>query len=189
GGLGLGLTIVKTLIEKHGGTVHAESRGLAHGSEFVVRMPLVELPTDADAAAPEGTVRAASRSERILVVDDNEDAAEMLEAALTQLGYRVTVAHDGPTALQLSERVQPDFALLDIGLPVMDGYELAERLRAQRGDGRLVLIAISGYGQERDRERSEAAGFDRHLVKPIQLNELEQALSHAGFHPSESRRL
>jgi signal transduction histidine kinase len=179
GGLGLGLAIVRSLVELHGGSVRAKSAGVGKGSEFVLDFPAVELSsTIADRAArPDPVVPPARRSKRILVVDDNTDAAETLKDALEALGYTVHAAHDGPTALQAAETFAPEVALLDIGLPVMDGYELARRLRELRGAlGHLHLVAVTGYGQEADKQRSEAAGFERHLVKPVDLNKLEDVV-------------
>jgi signal transduction histidine kinase/response regulator of citrate/malate metabolism len=182
GGLGLGLAIVRSLVEQHGGTVRAFSAGIGRGSEFIV-----ELPWDPSARTPRSdhgsAPRAAARSEQpkqILVVDDNEDAAVMLQHALSSLGYRVAVAGDGPSALDVCASFQPDVALLDIGLPVMDGYELAQRLRELLIDsGRvphLRLMAVTGYGQETDRARSADAGFHVHLVKPIELGRLARVI-------------
>ncbi|MCU1385097.1 MAG: hypothetical protein JWL71_3794 [Acidobacteria bacterium] len=182
GGLGLGLTIVRSLVALHGGTVSVHSDGAGRGSEFVVRLPRLpeRAPTmpPAHELAAEGLPRAGDGL-RVLVVDDNEDAADMLIAALTLKGHETRVAHDGPGALRVCEEFRPDVALLDIGLPVMDGYELAERLQSAPGMERLRLIAVTGYGQDTDRRRSRAAGFDRHLVKPIDLETLEQALRSA----------
>jgi CheY-like chemotaxis protein len=145
------------------------------GSEFTVELPAVDLlqATTAPAAAERPQRAADARGKRILIVDDNRDAALSLEHALNELGYLVEVAHDGLTALQVAQSFQPDAALLDIGLPVMDGYELAQRLREIPGPSReLRLIAITGYGQESDRQRAAAAGFHKHLVKPIDLLQL-----------------
>ena len=182
GGLGLGLAIVRSLVTLHGGRVWAHSEGLGKGSEFVV-----ELPLAIGASVPDGTrepaigaLAARHRTERVLVVDDNEDAAAMLSGALDTLGYQVRSAPDGPTALRIADDFQPAIALVDIGLPVMDGYELAQHLRTRWPA--LRLTAVTGYGQEADRRRAAAAGFDAHLVKPITLEQLEavfQAFSEA----------
>ncbi len=167
GGLGIGLTLVQNLVRLHGGTVHAESAGLGHGSQFTVRLPAI--PDDAPRRAPTAPPLPASTStpRRILVVDDNIDAAELTADLLRSAGHTVHVAHDGPAALSLAGRIRPDVALLDIGLPVMNGYELASRLRAALGSQTPRLIAITGYGQDHDHDRSLAAGFDDHLVKPV----------------------
>lgn len=166
GGLGLGLAIVKNLVELHGGNVWAHSAGPGQGAEFVVELPRAPArPRTADlqltvVAPPDG-------HRRILVVDDNADAAEMLAMGLDALGHEVMVAHDGPGALEVAETWRPDLALLDIGLPVMDGFQLATELRAAIPG--IQLVAVTGYGQKTDRQRSEAAGFAAHLVKPISL--------------------
>ena len=171
GGLGLGLTIVRSLIEGHGGSVSAHSDGPGRGSEFVVRLPKVDVAgangsrSDRDATAK--AVDPSASAVRILVVDDNEDGAEMLAEVLRAEGYRTEVAHDAPAALVIAARFNPDIAFLDIGLPVMDGYELAARLRALPNLGSIRLIAVTGYGQESDRQKTKAAGFDHHLTKPV----------------------
>ena len=172
------MTIVRSLVEMHGGAVHAESLGAGHGSAFVVELPIAQQGRRAE---PVKTLKAAvpnpSNRRRVLVVDDNEDAAEMLAGALAQIGYDVAIAHDGPSALERAAAFDPDVALLDIGLPVIDGYEVAERLRTQAsGHRHLSLIAVTGYGQEADRLRSDRAGFERHLVKPIDLQQLALVL-------------
>jgi signal transduction histidine kinase/ActR/RegA family two-component response regulator len=179
GGLGLGLAIVRSLVDLHGGTVSAASAGKDLGSEFTVRLPA--LPDGPAVASSAGVSRdddpAVGRTPlRILVVDDNQDAAELLASSLGFLGYEAHTAHDGPSALRLAEDVQPDVALLDIGLPVMDGYELATRLRESAMLQGLHLIAVTGYGREADRRRSAAAGFDAHVVKPLQMPLLEHML-------------
>lgn len=180
GGLGLGLTIVRSLVALHNGTVTVNSEGQGRGSEFVVRLPAASgnaEEQDWDTTADEPEARAShANGLQILVVDDNEDAAEMLVHALVSKGHRARMAHDGPTALRICEEFKPSVAVLDIGLPVMDGYELAGRLRELSGMQHLRLIAVTGYGQETDRQRTSAAGFDRHLVKPIDFEELESAL-------------
>jgi PAS domain S-box-containing protein len=175
GGLGLGLTIVRNLIERHGGSVLARSEGLGHGSELVVRLPRAA----ASASGPEATAERDSPS-RILVVDDNEDAAEMLANALTRKGYETRVAYDAPTALRVAAAFTPDIALIDIGLPVMDGYELASHLRKIPGLSGLRLIAVTGYGQESDHRKSLQAGFHQHLVKPVDVAAIEAAVVNRG---------
>jgi signal transduction histidine kinase/ActR/RegA family two-component response regulator len=170
GGLGLGLAIVRSLITLHGGTVAVTSEGPGKGSEFSVWIPALEAssrPRAAIGTVPRGTIPL--RSERILVVDDNADALTMLADALEQRGFATFRAHDAPSALALAAQVHPQIALLDIGLPVMDGYELGRRLRETVGLEALQLVAVTGYGQASDLEKSHAAGFAAHLVKPISL--------------------
>jgi signal transduction histidine kinase len=176
GGLGLGLAIVRNLVELHGGTVTVASDGRGHGSEFLVSLPAStgELVAEASPAAGGAVRRPAHAILRILIVDDNEDAAGFLAEALTLAGFDTRAAHDGPAALRMADTFEPDVALLDLGLPVMDGYELAEHLH--RRERRPVLIAISGYGAERDQHRSQASGFDAHLIKPVDVNELIERL-------------
>ncbi len=179
GGLGLGLTIVRNLMELHGGAVEARSDGRGQGSEFVIRLPAAAsiFETGASAAPLELVPQAPRDGLAVLVVDDNADAAGMLGEYVGALGYRVAVALDGPAALRAADQHQPSIALLDLGLPVMDGFELARRLRASEMHGRVKLVAITGYGQEADRRRSRDAGFDAHLVKPVDMDQLEDLLS------------
>ena len=174
GGLGLGLAIVKNLVTLHGGSIAAASEGLGHGSTFTMRLPLIDAR--ATKRRDSGAYRATPepRLARILVVDDNIDGAEMIAELLGGLGYRTAVAHDGPQALQVAAEFEPQIALLDIGLPVMDGYELAARLRELSAD--LTLIAITGYGQDGDRERARNAGFADHLTKPVDIEKLGHLL-------------
>jgi signal transduction histidine kinase/ActR/RegA family two-component response regulator len=182
GGLGLGLTIVRNLMAMHGGTVSVRSDGVGRGTEVLITLPIAPaeetaLATGARGAA--GTAAVPSKAVRVLVVDDNDDAANMLVELLTYEGFDVRTAHDGPSAIRVCSEFKPAIALLDIGLPVMDGYELAARLRELPGVGPLHLVAVTGYGQETDRQRSTAAGFHEHLVKPIDLDVLVQVLQTA----------
>ncbi|HEY0707885.1 MAG TPA: GAF domain-containing protein [Polyangia bacterium] len=178
GGLGLGLTIVKQIAELHGGSVEAHSDGLGLGSEFSVHLPLAP----ADEVEPNATTRQVVEPDpavetggrRIVVVDDNEDAANVIADALSMLGHEVRVAHDGPSALEVVKEFHPEVVCLDIGLPVMDGYEVARRLRIEYATS-LRIVAITGYGQDQDRAKSLAAGIDVHLVKPVDLDTLMAA--------------
>jgi signal transduction histidine kinase len=177
GGLGLGLTIVRNFVEAHGGSVHAESAGVDQGSTFTVRLPAAKgrLPTE-DSMVTQRMAALKANARRVLVVDDNVDAADLVVATLSALGHHAEAAHDGPSALGLASRLKPHIALLDIGLPVMDGYELARRLRELPDLSGMRLIALTGYGSDSDRDRSREAGFDAHLVKPLKLEGLELVL-------------
>jgi signal transduction histidine kinase/CheY-like chemotaxis protein len=174
GGLGLGLALVKSLVMLHGGSVSAHSAGPGRGCTFQVRLPAAQATASQriDGAFP--AKNGAAEGKRILVVDDNDDSVAMLAEALEAFGYRTAVAHDGASALEVASAFAPHVALLDIGLPVMDGYELAQRLRERHAD--LTLFALTGYGQPEDRERSRQAGFLEHLTKPLDLDELSRLL-------------
>jgi len=176
GGLGLGLSLVRDLMQLHGGSIAVASDGAGRGSRFILRLPAATPGVQAPAAEAIAVV-GATRQRRVLLVDDNQDSAEMLGFLVTGLGHVVRVAHDGPEALAVAREFEPDIAVLDIGLPVMDGYELAARLRDHFDTERLRLVALSGYGQERDKARSREAGFFRHLTKPIDANELAAVLA------------
>jgi CheY-like chemotaxis protein len=168
--------------------VQAESQGLGHGSTFLVRLPSVAQPpatTDAPERANAHAI-AAVASRQVLVVDDNADAADSVGEALADLGHEVRVAYDGAQALELLRSFTPDVALVDIGLPVMDGYELARRIRAEPRCRDTRLVAVTGYGQASDREKTEAAGFESHLVKPVHIEDLEAALLGSGACPRPS---
>lgn len=179
GGLGIGLSLVKSLTEMHGGTVEAHSAGPGQGSEFVVHWPLAAEAASESVEAFPKEESATERSLRVLLVDDSVDAAESLAMLLRLWGHEVVVAHDGPTALRAAETQRPEVALLDISLPGMDGYELARQMRSQSDLGRTVLVAMTGWGQEEDRRRSQAAGFAHHMVKPVELMELQELLAQA----------
>jgi CheY-like chemotaxis protein/anti-sigma regulatory factor (Ser/Thr protein kinase) len=176
GGLGLGLAIVRSLVALHGGTVSVYSEGRGRGSEFVVRLPHLSMTTGSS-RADAAHLSPVSSGLRVLVVDDNEDAAAMLSDALAQAGHQTAVAHDGPIALQVGARFRPHVALLDIGLPVMDGFELARQIRSSAEMADTRLVAITGYGQEHDRQRTQAAGFAAHLIKPVDLHELTELIA------------
>jgi CheY-like chemotaxis protein len=173
GGLGVGLTLVKQLVEMHGGSVSARSEGLQRGSEFEVRLPL--LREEAQALERRAATVDPGRR-RLLLVEDNPDIGETLRDLLQLLGHRVELVGDGLRAVQTALATQPDAALVDIGLPGIDGYEVARRLRASDGGKGLVLVALTGYGRPEDRERALAAGFDAHLVKPVDPEELNEVL-------------
>jgi len=175
GGLGIGLTLVQTLIRMHGGSVRAFSEGPGGGSQLVVRLPLAPL-TEPRAASPAPSPRAGEGAPlRVLVVDDNVDAAKSLGKLLGFRGHEVSLAHDGPSALAAAAAAPPDLVLLDIGLPGMDGYAVAARLRAA-GHAGAALVAVTGYGREDDLQRSRDAGFDHHLVKPIDFGQLQRII-------------
>ena len=180
GGLGIGLSLTKNLVQMHGGTIEAHSEGPGKGSEFVVRLPMAAARTDEPRGPthqPPARVAREPRGSRILVVDDNQDAADTLARYLTRvMGGRVEVAYDGPAAVDAARRFRPEIVLLDIGLPGMSGYEVAERLRSGPETGGALLIALTGWGQDEDRRRSKAAGIDFHLVKPVDLDAIQDLL-------------
>ncbi len=191
GGLGIGLTLVRRLTEMHGGSVEAFSAGPGQGSEFVVRLPL--LTAVPPAPEPEEPVELPGRTgpvppRRILVVDDNQDSAESLAMLLRLFGNDVRTAHDGHLALAVAEAYRPDVVLLDIGLPGINGYDMARAIRKMPALDQAVLVALTGYGAEEDRRRSREAGFDAHLVKPVDLGTLQELLARPEFagHASKS---
>ncbi len=186
GGLGIGLTLVRDLVERHGGSISARSEGLGLGSEFIVRLPsLVESAPPADRGA-KTEAPTATRSVRVLVIDDNVHAAQSLAVVLQLWGHDVRIAHDGPSALDAAPDYRPEVVLLDIGLPKMDGYRVAEQIRTIPILERTAILAMTGYAAEEDRRRSAAAGFVRHLVKPLDLDALERYLAEFGP-PTDAR--
>jgi CheY-like chemotaxis protein len=175
GGLGIGLTLVRSLVELHGGTVRATSEGPGRGSEFIVRLPA--LPPEVTAVIEPEPQRSTTPTRcRLLIVDDNVDSAESLAELLSLAGHDIRTAHDGMSALREAESQLPDVILLDIGLPRMDGYEVARRMRQNQALETVTLIAMTGYGQDDDRRRSQEAGFNYHLVKPVDPNEIRRLL-------------
>jgi PAS domain S-box-containing protein len=176
GGLGIGLALVKRLVAMHGGSVEARSDGPGRGCEFIVRLPAADAVA---AAEPAGAPQPAPAGRRVLVVDDNRDAAESMAALLQLLGHDVRVATDGPSAIARAVESRPDIVLCDIGLPLMDGYQVVAELRARPGFAATRFVALTGYGREEDMKRSRAAGFDAHLVKPADLATLTAVLGGA----------
>ena len=186
-GLGLGLAVVRKLVEMHGGGVQAVSEGPGRGSEFVVRLPLLPPDRCKPAPTPEKQSRqAGTPPRRVLIVDDNRDAADSLAVLLKLAGHEVRVAYDGPSALAEAPNFRPDVVLLDIGLPRMDGCEVARRLRQQPGMENVLLVALTGFGQEQDRRRSHEAGFNAHCVKPVDFEVLQAVLARPGGPRAES---
>jgi CheY-like chemotaxis protein len=175
-GLGIGLALVKNLVEMHGGTVEAHSAGVGLGSEFVVRLPVTH-----EAAQPQPTAQSheslrTMTARRVLLVDDNRDAAESLAMLLKLSGHDTHIAHDGLEAVEKAALLSPDIILLDIGLPKINGFEAARRIREQSQSKRPVLVALTGWGQDADRQKSREAGFDAHVVKPVDPNVLANLL-------------
>ena len=175
GGLGIGLTLVKRLTEMHGGSIEAKSDGEGQGSEFVVRLPIVQKPEEISTAASDAPA-AQSAQRRILIVDDNRDSADSLALLLKITGNKTYMAHDGLEAVELIEKHRPEVVLLDIGLPTLDGHEVCRRVREQPWGKDIVVIALTGWGQEDDRRKSEEAGFNGHLVKPVDYDKLLELL-------------
>jgi two-component system, chemotaxis family, CheB/CheR fusion protein len=186
GGLGIGLTLVRQLVELHGGTIEARSDGIGHGSEFVVRMPVVVAAVRPGAPAPEP--RPDTPPLRILVADDNADAVESLALLLRLAGHDVHAVYDGEAATSAAAKLRPQVVLLDIGMPGANGYEVARRIREQPWGRRVLLVALTGWGQDADRQRAEQAGFDAHLVKPVPPDALERLLAAAATVGAASRR-
>jgi CheY-like chemotaxis protein len=174
GGLGLGLTLVRRIAELHGGRVEVVSAGTGHGSTFTVRLPALPTPP-APAPRSAAVVSRNGKPRRILVVEDNMDAREMLRHLLNLAGHEVHEAPDGPAGVEAALRLRPDIALVDVGLPGFDGYQLAQRVRGDAGSS-IYLVALTGYGQPDDRRQAMEAGFDAHLVKPVKPDALLAAI-------------
>lgn len=172
-GLGIGLTLVRTLVELHGGTVAASSDGVAKGSEFTIKLPLAVTPQVRAQSAAEAESPAAIRPTKVLVVDDMRALSLALSRLLTKLGHEVRVVDNGPDALEERKRFEGEVVFPDISMPGMTGYELAKRLRIEHSQRPLVLVAMTGYGQASDREKALAAGFDEHIVKPVDFRVLQ----------------
>jgi PAS domain S-box-containing protein len=179
GGLGIGLTIVKKLVEMHGGSITAKSEGAGKGSEFTIHLPAAKRPAFPTVAVS-GSAQISNRKARILVVDDNVDTAHGMVRLLKLIGHETARAHDGNEALQIARDFRPEIVLLDIGLPVMDGYEVAARMRREEWCKDALIVAVSGYGQDDDRRRSTEAGFDHHLIKPLDHDALLSLIAPAG---------
>ena len=178
GGLGIGLTLVKNLVEMHGGTVEAYSDGVGQGSEFVVRLPVIETIKPAQPPPSEQTVTAPTTTGyRILVVDDNRMSADSMATLLQMTGHEAHTAYDGLEAVAATTAFRPDVILLDIGLPKLNGYEAARKIREQPWGKNIVMVALTGWGQDEDRQKSKEAGFNGHLVKPVELTALMKLLA------------
>jgi len=175
GGLGIGLTLVKRLVEMHGGSVAAKSAGQGQGSEFVVRLPILAERSEA-VQPPAAAAQPPLSSRRILIADDNKDAAESLSMLLQITGHETFMAHDGVEAIAAAEKHRPDVILLDIGMPRLNGLDVCHRIRKEPWGSGITIIALTGWGQEEDRRQSHEAGFDGHLVKPVDYNALLELL-------------
>ena len=184
-GLGIGLNLARQLVHLHGGTIEARSEGEGRGSEFIVRLPLVAAPA---AATPLVDTRARGRTlrHRILVADDNDDGAKSLAMLLEILGQEVRVAHDGQEAVELAAAFEPELILMDIGMPRLNGCEACLRIRGERATRTALIVALTGWGQERHKKESSAAGFDLHLVKPLGMAQLTALLERLRQVPADA---
>jgi CheY-like chemotaxis protein/anti-sigma regulatory factor (Ser/Thr protein kinase) len=176
GGLGIGLALVRGLVELHGGTVDAASAGEGQGSEFTARLPLAPVESFRPSVAQQGPLAGRGAPRRVLVVDDNRDACATLAALLRMEGHEVQEAYDGPGGIAAAAAFRPELVLLDIGMPGMSGYEVAQHLRKLEGGDGLRIVAVTGWSQDHDRRRSREAGFDHHLAKPVGVDELFRLL-------------
>jgi len=187
GGLGIGLTLVRTLVEMHGGSVQANSAGPGRGSEFIIRLPALPAVCRPESLRPKDNLlaRADRQARRVLIVDDNRDSTETLATLMRIWDHEVETAHDGMRALDAAERFQPDVVFLDLGLPGMNGFEVAKRIRRLPNLGHILLVALSGYSQDGDRIRASEAGFDHYLVKPVVPEVLRDFLIAGKSHPKD----
>jgi CheY-like chemotaxis protein len=182
GGLGVGLSLARGIVELHGGRIEARSQGLGHGSEFIVHLPVVNDPAQTLPVRPDEPLRG-GKVRRVLIVDDVKDNADSLAALLKTLGHDVHVVYGGAAAIQVASKLRPDAVLLDIGMPDIDGLEVCTYLRRQPWGQSMLIVALTGWGQESDRARTEEAGFDHHLIKPAELSALTKLLHAAnGIH-------
>jgi CheY-like chemotaxis protein/two-component sensor histidine kinase len=177
GGLGIGLTLVRRLAEMHGGSVEVKSDGPGRGSEFIVRIPVLREIRQGSTNRADGPGTVAGAKRRILVVDDNRDAAESLGMMLKLMGNEIRTAADGLAAVEVAEAYRPEMILMDIGLPKLNGYDACRRIREQSWSHGIVIVALTGWGQDEDRRRSQEAGFDHHLVKPVEIESLTKLLA------------
>jgi CheY-like chemotaxis protein len=179
GGLGVGLTIVKRLVEMHGGSVSAHSAGPDTGSRFTVRLPVARTEAATTSASPVSNSAGRPQNRRILVVDDNHDSALTLAMLLKIMGHETQTAHDGVEAVSTAEQFRPELIIMDIGMPRMNGLDACRRIREQPWGKTITMVALTGWGQEQDQQRTREAGFDLHLVKPVQPAELNEVLGAA----------
>ncbi|TVP42634.1 MAG: response regulator, partial [Gemmatimonadales bacterium] len=178
GGLGIGLALVRSLVEKHDGTVTAASDGEGKGSEFTVRLPALPADTKEEpATAEDSSTTPPDTKRKVLVVDDNRDSAELMAIIFDVLGHEVHTAHDGVEAVEVAARVKPSIILMDIGMPRMNGHDATRKIREQEEGPPAIILALTGWGQDEDRELSRAAGCDGHLVKPVRLPDLQRVLA------------
>jgi CheY-like chemotaxis protein len=184
GGLGIGLALVHSLTDMHGGTITAESAGPGLGSTFTVRLPALLIPENERVERLAQGERPASKRRRVLVADDNLDAAESLAMLLTMMGHEVRAAHDGAQAVDQAEKFRPDLIFMDVGMPKLDGLEAAAQIRRMAWGAGPVIVALTGWGQEADRKRSKEAGCDEHLVKPLDFDRLSALLAELAAAPA-----